>query len=68
MAISGIEQNYYQRNMTIIKNINNMVEKISSTKELSEVEEMELFKKEFYEELSKIPCDSSWSYLAVNIS
>ncbi len=47
MAISGIEQNYYQRNMTIIKNINNMVEKISSTKELSEVEEMELFKKEF---------------------
>ena len=68
MAISGIEQNYYQRNMTIIKNLNNMVEKISSTKELSEVEEMELFKKEFYEELSKIPCDSSWSNLAVNIS
>lgn len=70
MVISGIDQNYCQRNMIIIKDTKNIntVEKTGSTQELSEMEEMELFKKEFYEELSKIPSDSSWSNLAVNIS
>ena len=36
--------------------------------ELSEAEEMQLFKKEFYEELSKIVCNPTVSNVAVNIS
>ena len=36
--------------------------------ELSEAEEMQLFKKEFYEELSKIVCNPTVSNAAVNIS
>ena len=35
---------------------------------LSEAEEMQLFKKEFYEELSKIVCNPTVSNAAVNIS
>ena len=61
MAISGIGQNYYQNNVETKKNTKNVngtekfpLEKTGSTQELSEAEEMELFKKEFYEDLSKI--------------
>ena len=35
---------------------------------LSEAEEMQLFKKEFYEDLSKIVCNPTVSNAAVNIS
>jgi len=44
------------------------LEKAESTKELSETEEMEIFKKEFYEDLSKITIHSTLNNVAVNIS
>ena len=44
------------------------LEKTESTKELSEAEEMEIFKKEFYEELSKITNHRTVSNAAVNVS
>ena len=52
MGISGVGQNYYQNNVATTKNVNNMekfaLEKTESTRELSEAEEMAIFKKEFY--------------------
>ena len=44
------------------------LEKTGSTQELSEAEEMELFKKEFYEDLSKVTNHRTVSNAAVNIS
>ena len=75
MGISGIGQNYYQNNMETKKNTKNVngtekfaLEKTGSTQELSEAEEMELFKKEFYEDLSKVTNHRTVSNAAVNIS
>lgn len=75
MAISGVGQNYYQNNAAATKNTKNVngtekfaLEKTGSTQELSEAEEMELFKKEFYEDLSKVTNHSTVSNAAVNIS
>ena len=72
MAISGVGQNYYQNNVETTKNVNNAekfaLEKTGNTKELSEAEEMELFKKEFYAELDRIPKNRTITNLAVNIS
>ena len=72
MAISGVGQSYYQNNVATTKNVNNTekfaLEKTESTRELSEAEEMELFKKEFYAELERIPKNRTITNLAVNIS
>ena len=75
MAISGIGQNYYQNNVKTKRNTKNVngtekfaLEKTGSTQELSEAEEMELFKKEFYEDLSKVTNHRTVSNAAVNIS
>ena len=75
MAISGVGQNYYQNNVATTKSTKNVnstekfaLEKTSGTQELSEAEEMELFKKEFYQELSKITMHSTVSNAAVNVT
>ena len=75
MSISGVGQNYYQNNVTTTKSTKNVsstekfaLEKTSGTQELSEAEEMELFKKEFYEDLSKVTNHRTVSNAAVNIS
>ena len=75
MAISGVGQNYYQNNVETkrnTKNVNGMEKictgKAGSTQGLSEAEEMELFKKEFYTELERIPRDKTIANVAVNIS
>ena len=72
MSISGVGQSYYQNNVATTKNVNNTekfaLEKTESTRELSEAEEMELFKKEFYAELERIPKNRTITNLAVNIS
>ncbi|MCI8993002.1 MAG: hypothetical protein HFG80_09860 [Eubacterium sp.] len=75
MAISGVGQNFYQNNMETKRNTKNVnstdkfaLEKTGSTQELSEAEEMELFKKEFYEDLSKVTNHRTVSNAAVNIS
>ena len=72
MSISGVGQNYYHNNVATTKNVNNTeklaLEKTGSTQELSEAEEMELFKKEFYAELERIPKNRTITNLAVNIS
>lgn len=75
MAISGIGQSYYQNNVETKRNTKNVsgtekfaLEKTDGTKELSETEEMEIFKKEFYEDLSKITNHRTVSNAAVNIS
>ena len=75
MAVSGVGQNYYQNNMETKRNTKNVnsadkfaLEKTGSTQGLSEAEEMEQFKKEFYEDLSKITNHRTVSNAAVNIS
>ncbi len=75
MAISGVGQNYYQSNVATTKNTKNVnstekfaLEKTGGTQELSEAEEMELFKKEFYEDLSRVTNHRTVSNAAVNIS
>ena len=75
MAISGVGQNYYQNNMETKRNTKNVnsadkfaLEKTGSTQGLSEAEEMEQFKKEFYEDLSKVTNHRTVSNAAVNIS
>ena len=75
MAISGVGQNYYQNNVATTKNTKSVnstekfaLEKTNSKQELSEAEEMELFKKEFYEDLSKVTNHRTVSNAAVNIS
>ncbi len=75
MSISGVGQSYYQNNVATTKNTKNVnstekfaLEKTSGTQKLSEAEEMELFKKEFYEDLSKVTNHKTVSNAAVNIS
>ncbi|NBH36428.1 hypothetical protein D3Z58_23635 [Clostridiaceae bacterium] len=75
MAISGIGLKFYQNNVETKRNTKNVngtekfaLEKTGSTQELSEAEEMELFKKEFYEDLSKVTNHRTVSNAAVNIS
>ena len=75
MAIGGIGQNYYQNNVETKRNTKNVngtekfaLEKTGSTQELSEAEEMELFKKGFYEDISKVTNHRTVSNAAVNIS
>ena len=70
MSVNGIGQNYYQNNVVTTKNTKNVngTDKAGSTYELSEMEEMEIFKKEFYDDLSKITVHNSLSNVAVNIS
>ena len=75
MSITGVGQNYYQNNVATTKSTKNVnsiekfaLEKTSGTQELSETEEMELFKKEFYEDLSKVTNHRTVSNAAVNIS
>lgn len=75
MAIGGIGLKFYQNNVSTAKSTKNVnstekftLEKTSGTQELSEAEEMELFKKEFYEDLSKITNHRTVSNAAVNIS
>ena len=72
MSISGVGQNYHQNDVETAKNVNSAekfaLEKTGNTKELSEAEEMELFKKEFYAELDRIPRDRTIANVAVNIS
>ena len=75
MAISGIGQNYYQNNVETKRNTKNVkgtekfaLEKTDGTKELSEAEEMAIFKKEFYAEIEKIPKDRTIANVAINIS
>ena len=75
MAISGVGQSYYQNNVETKRNTKNInstekfaLEKTGSTQELSEAEEMEQFKKEFYEDLSKVTSHRTVSNAAVNIS
>ena len=72
MAISGVGKNFYRNNVETTKNANSTekftLEKTGNTKELSEAEEMELFKKGFYAELERIPKNRTITNLAVNIS
>lgn len=70
MSVNGIGQNYYQNYAATTKNTKNIngTGKADSTYELSEAEEMEIFKKEFYDELSKITNHRTVSNAAVNIS
>jgi hypothetical protein len=70
MSISGIGQNYYQNNVTSVKNKKNMngTEETGGMRELTEAEEMAAFKKEFYAELERIPKNRTITNLAVNIS
>jgi len=70
MSVNGIGQNYYQNYVATTKNAENVngTDKADGTYELSEAEEMEIFKKEFYDDLSKITVHNSLSNVAVNIS
>ena len=70
MSVNGIGQNYYQNYVSATKNTKNVngTDKADSTYGLSETEEMEIFKKEFYDDLSKITVHNSLSNVAVNIS
>ena len=72
MSISGVGQNYYHNNVVTTKNVNNTekfaLEKTESTRELTEAEEMAIFKKEFYAEIDKIPKDRTIANVAINIS
>ena len=75
MSISGVGLKFYQNNVAATKNTKNVndtetfaLEKTSGAHELTEAEEMELFKKEFYEDLSKITIHKTLHNVAVNIS
>ncbi len=52
----------------VLKISNSSTEAVQQKAELSEAEEMQLFKKEFYEDLSKIVCHPTISNAAVSIS
>ena len=70
MAISGVGQSYYQNNVATTKSTKsvNSTGETGNTKELSEAEEMAIFKKEFYAELSRINNHRTVSNMAINIS
>lgn len=70
MVISGVGQSYYQNNVATTKSTKsvNSTGETGNTKELSEAEEMAIFKKEFYDELSRINNHRTVSNMAINIS
>lgn len=72
MAISGVGENLYQSYVETTRNGNSAekfpLERAGNTKDLSETEEMELFKKEFYAELDRIPKNRTIVNLAIHIS
>ncbi len=70
MAISGVGQSYYQNNVATTKSTKsvNSTGETGNTKELSEAEEMAIFKKEFYAEIDKIPRNRTITNVAINIS
>ena len=55
MSVSGVGQKYGQNNVAIMKRVNSAdsAEKTGIVREVSEAEEMESFKKEFYVELRR---------------
>ena len=69
MAISGVGQSYYQNNVATTKSTKsvNSTGETGNTKELSEAEEMAIFKKEFYAEIDKIPRNRTITNVAINI-
>ncbi len=72
MALNGIGQNYDPNNVARTEKADRTEKfalgKTENTQELSEAEEMEQFKKEFYAELEKIPRDRTIANVAVHIS
>ncbi|MCI8919012.1 MAG: hypothetical protein HFH29_09640 [Eubacterium sp.] len=72
MPIIGLGQNTYQNKFAIVQNMNGAkkpaVEKTGTAQDLTEAEEMELFKKEFYAEIDRIPRDRTIANVAVQIS
>ena len=70
MAISGVGQSYYQNNVATTKSTKsvNSTGETGNTRELSEAEEMAIFKKEFYAEIDKIPRNRTITNVAINIS
>ena len=63
MAISGVGQSYYQNNVSTTKSIKsvNSTEESGNTKELSEAEKLEVFKKEMWKEINSLSWGSSVS-------
>ena len=63
MAISGVAQSYYQNNVSTTKSIKsvNSTEESGNTKELSEAEKLEVFKKEMWKEINSLSWGSSVS-------
>ncbi len=68
MSIGEVGQNYYQNNVATTKSTKNVnstekfaLEKTSGTQELSEAEEMELFKKEIWNEINSMPWGANTS-------
>ena len=71
MGINGISADHYPTGYVDKKKTAEMpngAEKTAYAKELSETEEMAVFKKEFYEELSQINNHRTVSNMAINIS
>ena len=70
MSISGAGLKFYQNNVATTKSTKSVksTEETGSTRELSEAEEMAIFKKEFYAEIDKIPRDRTIANVAINIS
>lgn len=68
MVISEVGQSYYQNNVATLKNTKNVngiekftLEKTENTKELSETEKMEAFKKEIWNEINSMPWGANTS-------
>ncbi|MGN0364641.1 MAG: hypothetical protein ACI4E5_01710 [Suilimivivens sp.] len=68
MSIGGVGQNYYHNNVETKRNTKNVngtekfaLEKTGSTQELSEAEELELFKKEIWNEINSMPWGANTS-------
>lgn len=68
MSIGGVGQNYYHNNVETKRNTKNVngtekfaLEKTGSTQELSEAKELELFKKEIWNEINSMPWGANTS-------
>ena len=71
MAVNGISADYYPTGYVDKKETAEMpngAEKTAYSKELSEAEEMAVFKKEFYADLEKLGVDRTIANVAINIS
>ncbi len=71
MAVNGISADYYPTGYVDKKETAEMpngAEKTAYSKELSEAEEMAVFKKEFYADLEKLEVDRTIANVAINIS